>query len=216
MAPSRVIGSPPVFRAINAASGSRRDRHPAPGQLVGPCRVQRARLAARLTYWLITLDKVTHGRIQRLLRRADRCGRRSPWASAASSTLYLPVRSYSFGEHKALDRSIGGAGRCHHQRLRQLPPAPPQRAVRAGPASAAELTRFKTPWLLGTIEQFGLKWDEKLTSRRDLALARAESPSSNSWIMTSTSARRLQELLATRGSVQNPSQPRRLPHALSS
>jgi glucosamine-6-phosphate deaminase len=32
-------------------------------------------------------------------------------------------------------------------------------------ASAAELTRFKTPWLLGAIEDFGLKWD-KATRRR--------------------------------------------------
>src|SRR5438105_67383 len=28
-------------------------------------------------------------------------------------------------------------------------------------AAAAELTRFKTPWLLGSMEDFGLKWDEQ-------------------------------------------------------
>ena len=32
-------------------------------------------------------------------------------------------------------------------------------------ASAADLTRFKTPWLVGPVEEFGLKWDEKLTRR---------------------------------------------------
>src|SRR5665213_136259 len=30
-------------------------------------------------------------------------------------------------------------------------------------AAASELTRFKTPWLLGPLDQFGLKWDTKTT-----------------------------------------------------
>jgi glucosamine-6-phosphate deaminase len=32
-------------------------------------------------------------------------------------------------------------------------------------AAAAELTRFKTPWLLGNIEEFGLTWDERMCRR---------------------------------------------------
>ncbi|MFG0283623.1 MAG: glucosamine-6-phosphate deaminase [Phycisphaerales bacterium JB039] len=38
-------------------------------------------------------------------------------------------------------------------------------------AAAAELTRFKTPWLLGPVEQFGLTWDEALTRRAAIWLA---------------------------------------------
>ena len=30
-------------------------------------------------------------------------------------------------------------------------------------AAASELTRFKTPWLLGPLDQFGLSWDERTT-----------------------------------------------------
>ncbi|XVJ60402.1 MAG: glucosamine-6-phosphate deaminase [Tepidisphaera sp.] len=39
------------------------------------------------------------------------------------------------------------------------------------PASASELTRFKTPWLLGPIEQFGLAWDLKTTKKAVIWLA---------------------------------------------
>ena len=39
------------------------------------------------------------------------------------------------------------------------------------PAAAAELTRFKTPWLLGPIEEFGLKWDDATTRRAAIWLA---------------------------------------------
>jgi glucosamine-6-phosphate deaminase len=38
-------------------------------------------------------------------------------------------------------------------------------------AAAAELTRFKTPWLLGPVEQFGLAWDAALTKRAVIWLA---------------------------------------------
>jgi glucosamine-6-phosphate deaminase len=38
-------------------------------------------------------------------------------------------------------------------------------------AAAGELTRFKTPWLIGSIEDFGLKWDEAQTRRAVVWLA---------------------------------------------
>ncbi|MEZ0268230.1 MAG: glucosamine-6-phosphate deaminase [Phycisphaerae bacterium] len=38
-------------------------------------------------------------------------------------------------------------------------------------ASAAELTRFKTPWLLGNLEDFGLTWDEHMTRKAAIWLA---------------------------------------------
>jgi glucosamine-6-phosphate deaminase len=40
------------------------------------------------------------------------------------------------------------------------------------PAAAAELTRFKTPWLLGPIEQLGLSWDLRTTRKAAIWLAR--------------------------------------------
>src|SRR4051812_46444591 len=38
-------------------------------------------------------------------------------------------------------------------------------------AAAAELTRFKTPWLLGNLEEFGLKWDDYMTRKATIWLA---------------------------------------------
>src|SRR5437764_7854634 len=38
-------------------------------------------------------------------------------------------------------------------------------------AAAAELTRFKTPWLLGSMEDFGLKWDEQTTRKAAIWLS---------------------------------------------
>ncbi|MFT3788158.1 MAG: glucosamine-6-phosphate deaminase [Tepidisphaeraceae bacterium] len=38
-------------------------------------------------------------------------------------------------------------------------------------AAAAELTRFKAPWLLGSIEDFGLTWDAAMTRRAAIWLA---------------------------------------------
>ena len=38
-------------------------------------------------------------------------------------------------------------------------------------AAAADLTRYKTPWLLGNIEEFGLKWDARLTRKASTWLA---------------------------------------------
>ncbi len=39
------------------------------------------------------------------------------------------------------------------------------------PAAAAELTRFKTPWLLGPIQEFGLTWDKAATKKAAIWLA---------------------------------------------
>ena len=38
-------------------------------------------------------------------------------------------------------------------------------------AAASELTRFKTPWLLGPLEMFGLSWDERMTRTAAIWLA---------------------------------------------
>lgn len=38
-------------------------------------------------------------------------------------------------------------------------------------AAAGELTRFRSPWLLGPVEDFGLRWDERLTRKAVMWLA---------------------------------------------
>jgi glucosamine-6-phosphate deaminase len=38
-------------------------------------------------------------------------------------------------------------------------------------AAAAELTRFKSPWLLGTLDRFGLEWDKPLVRKAAIWLA---------------------------------------------
>jgi glucosamine-6-phosphate deaminase len=67
------------------------------------------------------------------------------------------------------------------------------------PSSAAELTRFKTPWLLGAIEDFGLTWDSASTRRAVIWL----SLSLNKPILKLTdedyNEHGLQDLLAARG-----------------
>ncbi|MBX3402624.1 MAG: glucosamine-6-phosphate deaminase [Phycisphaeraceae bacterium] len=67
------------------------------------------------------------------------------------------------------------------------------------PAAAAELTRFKTPWLLGTVEQFGLKWDERLTRRAVIWLSRELGKPILKLVDEDYNEHGLQELLAARG-----------------
>jgi len=78
----------------------------------------------------------------------------------------------AFGEHKAgiVKRAVEGeiTASVAASFLQNHAAA----TVMLDPAAAAELTRFKTPWLLGPIESFGLKWDEPTTKRAVIWLAR--------------------------------------------
>lgn len=67
------------------------------------------------------------------------------------------------------------------------------------PAAAAELTRFKTPWLLGDIAQFGLTWDATLTKRAAIWLARTLEKPILKLTDEDYNEHGLQELLSARG-----------------
>jgi len=71
------------------------------------------------------------------------------------------------------------------------------------PAAAAELTRFKTPWLLGSIEQFGLSWDHKTTRRAAIWLARTLEKPILKLTDEDYSEHGLQDLVTARGGAYN-------------
>src|SRR3954469_3123182 len=114
---------------------------------------------------LITLDKIT-----RMDAASDFFGETNVPRKAITMGVetILSARRIvllAFGEHKAgvIKRSVEGeiSSSVAASYLQQHPNA----RIVLDTASAAELTRFKTPWLLGSVADFGLKWDEKLTRR---------------------------------------------------
>ncbi|MEM1329757.1 MAG: glucosamine-6-phosphate deaminase [Planctomycetota bacterium] len=68
------------------------------------------------------------------------------------------------------------------------------------PAAAAELTRFKTPWLLGPVSQRGFEWDEKLVKRAVIWLAETVEKPILSLTDEDYNEHGLQELISNRGS----------------
>ncbi|MCX5688536.1 MAG: PIG-L family deacetylase, partial [Planctomycetota bacterium] len=67
------------------------------------------------------------------------------------------------------------------------------------PASSAELTRFKTPWLVGPIEDQGLSWDTRQTKRAVIWLARTLDKPITKLTAEDYNEHGLQDLLAARG-----------------
>jgi glucosamine-6-phosphate deaminase len=67
------------------------------------------------------------------------------------------------------------------------------------PASAAALTRFHTPWLLGPIEDLGLRWDDRTTKRAVIWLARTLGKPVLKLVEEDYNEHGLQPLLASRG-----------------
>jgi len=68
------------------------------------------------------------------------------------------------------------------------------------PAAAAELTRFKTPWLISPVRQLGLTWDVSLTKRAAIWLARKIDKPILKLTDEHYNENGLQELLSERGS----------------
>jgi len=120
---------------------------------------------------LITLDKVT-----RMDAASDFFGewnvpRKAITMGVETILSARRIVLLAFGEHKAwiIKRSVEGeiSSSVAASYLQQHPNA----RIVLDTSSAAELTRFKTPWLLGSVEDFGLKWDERLTRRAAIWLA---------------------------------------------
>jgi glucosamine-6-phosphate deaminase len=66
-------------------------------------------------------------------------------------------------------------------------------------AAAAELTRFKTPWLLGNLEDFGLIWGEYMTRKATIWLAQQVKKPLLKLTDEDYNEHGLQELIATSG-----------------
>jgi glucosamine-6-phosphate deaminase len=126
---------------------------------------------------LITLDRVT-----RMDAASDFFGERNVPRRALTMGVgtILDARRIlllAFGEHKAgiVTRAVEGdiTPSVAASFLQQHPNA----SFILDPAAGAELTRFKTPWLLGAVEDYGLAWDTATTRRAVIWLARtAEKP----------------------------------------
>jgi glucosamine-6-phosphate deaminase len=120
---------------------------------------------------LITLDKVT-----RMDAASDFFGewhvpRKAITMGVGTILAAKRILLLAFGEHKAniVKRAVEGeiSSSVSASYLQQHPHA----TFVLDPAAAAELTRFKTPWLLSNVEEFGLCWDDQLTRRAAIWLA---------------------------------------------
>jgi glucosamine-6-phosphate deaminase len=149
---------------------------------------------------LITLDSVTRGDAA-----SDFFGERHVPRTAITMGVgtILDARKVlliAFGEHKApiVKRAVEGeiTSTVAASFLQEHPCA---RFV-LDPAAAAELTRIKTPWLLGGLDQFGLAWDDHLTKRAVIWLAQTLRKPILKLTEEDYNEHGLQELLTTRGS----------------
>lgn len=149
---------------------------------------------------LITLDRVT-----RMDASSDFFGewnvpRQAITMGVGSILSARRVILLAFGEHKAgiIRRTVeeGITPSVSASFLQQHPNA----SVVLDPASAAELTRFKTPWLLGPVERFGLSWDARLTRKATIWLAGVVKKPLTKLTDEDYNEHGLQELLSVRGS----------------
>jgi len=106
----------------------------------------------------------------------------------------------AFGEHKApvIRRAVEGevSAAVAASYLQQHPSA----RIVLDAAAASELTRFKTPWLLGSLEMFDLKWDAKMTRTAATWLALTVKKPLLKLTDEDYNEHGLQELLSHRGS----------------
>jgi len=121
---------------------------------------------------LITLDKVT-----RMDAASDFFGewnvpRRAITMGVGTILDARRIILLAFGEHKAsIVRRAVEEGISSSVAASYLQEHPRAEFV-LDPAASAELTRCRTPWLLGEIERFGLCWDEAMTRKAVVWLAR--------------------------------------------
>ncbi|MBL8758743.1 MAG: glucosamine-6-phosphate deaminase [Phycisphaerae bacterium] len=147
---------------------------------------------------LITLDRVT-----RLDAASDFFGERHVPSKAITMGVGTILRArrillLAFGEHKAgpIRRAVEGevSSAVAASFLQEHPSA----QILLDPASAAELTRFKTPWKLGPVEAFGLSWDAALTRKAVIWLALQTGKPITQLTTEDYNEHHLQDLLATR------------------
>jgi glucosamine-6-phosphate deaminase len=148
---------------------------------------------------LITLDKVT-----RMDAASDFFGewnvpRKAMTMGVGTILDARRVLLIAFGEHKAgvIKKAVEGeiTASIAASFLQEHPSA----RIVVDAAAAAELTRFKTPWLLGNIEEFGFTWDQTTTRRAAIWLARTLEKPILKLTDEDYNEHGLQELLSARG-----------------
>lgn len=148
---------------------------------------------------LITLDRVT-----RMDAASDFFGERNVPRRAVTMGVgtILEARRVvlmAFGEHKAAIVREAVEGPVSAGVAASFLQEHPDARFVLDPASAAALTRFGTPWLLGPIEELGLRWDERTTKRAVIWLARTVGKPVLKLVEEDYNEHGLQPLLATRG-----------------
>lgn len=120
---------------------------------------------------LITLDKVT---------RADAASDFFGEANVPRKAITMGVGTIldarriilmAFGEHKAAVVREAVEGPMSPAVSASFLQAHPGARFVLDPSAAAALTRFRSPWLVGSVRDFGLEWDAALTRRAVLWLA---------------------------------------------
>ncbi len=149
---------------------------------------------------LITLDRVT-----RMDAASDFFGewnvpRKAITMGVETILAARTVVLLAFGEHKAgvIRRAVEGevSSSVAASYLQQHPSA----RIVLDMAAASELTRFKTPWLLGPLEMFELKWDVRMTRTAATWLSQTVKKPLLKLLDEDYNEHGLQELLSHRGS----------------
>ena len=148
---------------------------------------------------LITLDRVT-----RMDASSDFFGERNVPRRAITMGVgtILEARRVvllAFGEHKAAIVREAVEGPVSPSVAASFLQEHPDARFVLDPASAAALTRFHTPWLLGPIEDLGLRWDDRTTKRAVIWLARTLGKPVLKLVEEDYNEHGLQPLLASRG-----------------
>lgn len=120
---------------------------------------------------LITLDKVT-----RMDAASDFFGewhvpRQAITMGVGTILAARRVVLLAFGEHKAAIIKRAVEGEVTASVAASYLQGHPGARIVLDAAASAELTRFKTPWLLGPVAEFGLTWNHDLTKRAAIWLA---------------------------------------------
>ncbi len=148
---------------------------------------------------LITLDRVTRADAASDFFGEQNVPRKAITMGVGTILDARRVILLAFGEHKAevVRRSVEGevSASVSASYLQEHPNA----KFVLDTAAAAELTRFKSPWLIGSLSDFGLEWDAAETKRAVIWLAQRVGKPILKLTDEDYNENGLQELLSERG-----------------
>ncbi|WP_428940992.1 glucosamine-6-phosphate deaminase [Fontivita pretiosa] len=148
---------------------------------------------------LITLDKIT-----RMDAASDFFGewnvpRKAITMGVDTILSAKKVVLLAWGEHKAPVIRKAVEGEVTPQIAASFLQQHPNARIVLDTAAAAELTRFKSPWLLGPIEEFGMSWDAAMVRKAAIWLAQLVKKPLLKLTDEDYNEHGLQELIASRG-----------------